>query len=87
MSWANKEPEAYSKIVRDGMLNFLYRQMHTSGFILPNEGVEAYETLAEAIQTNLLLKGVYNELQRLASVDILHAEQVYFGGLVDKADK
>lgn len=87
MSWANKEPEVYSKLVRDGILNFLYKQMNTSEFILPNEGAEAYELLIEAIQTLPLFKGVYNELQRLASVDILHAEQVYFGGLVDQSKK
>ena len=85
MSWANKEPEKYDELTRQGILNYLYRAMHSSSFMVPNDCAQGYEALVEVIQTTPDLRGVYVELQRLASVDILKAEQDWFGGQIDDA--
>ncbi len=79
MSWANQNPLKYDELTRQGILNYLYRTMHSSSFMVPNDCAQGYEALVELIQTTPALRGVYVELQRLANVDILKAEQEWFG--------
>ena len=80
MSWATHNPEKYDELTRQGILSYLYRAMHSSSFMVPNDCAQGYEALVEVIQTTPTLRGVYLELQRLANVDILKAEQEWFGG-------
>lgn len=81
VSWASHNPEKCDELTREGIENYLGRTLGKVGFTVIEDWAEPYGILIEAIQTTPELRGLYIELQRLASVDIMKAEQDYFGGL------
>ena len=89
MSWASHDPERYDKLTREGIAEYLTQSLVADGFELTEGNIETCLQLADTMQTLPELRGVYVELQRLASLHILHAEQDYFGSIADglKADR
>ena len=82
MSWASKEPEKYDELTRKGIMTYLNQIIEYNGYA-KTQAID--ECFIEAIQLIPELRGLYIELQRLASINIMKAEQEYFGGLVDGA--
>jgi hypothetical protein len=85
MSFASHNPEKYDEIIRQGLLNYLDKRLFKNGFDVPGDWLEGLKALIETMEVDPQLKGLYNELHRLATVDIMKAEQDYFGGLADGA--
>lgn len=85
MSLWSHDPEKYDEIIRDGILHYIDSCMITNGFTVPGEWYEGYEALIETLQVDPSLRSVYEHLERLATSDIIKAEQDYFGGLGDAA--
>ena len=84
MSWASKEPEKYDELTREGIEQYLSHLLGDRNYFSVSYSMQLKE-LIDAIQVLPELRGLYIELQRLASVDIMKAEQDYFGGLADQA--
>ena len=85
MSWAAHNPELYDDLIRKGILHWVDNLMDKAGFEVPGEWREGYEALVEVLQIEPSVHHIYEELLHLASKDIVHAEQDYFGGLIDHA--
>lgn len=85
MSWAAHNPEKYDEITRRGILHWVNHLVTKNGFEATDEWREGYEALIEVLQTEPQARPLYEDLMYLASKDILHAEQDYFGGLIDHA--
>lgn len=84
MSLWNKNPEKYNELIRIGIVHYLDIRLDKSGWATDELLGPGIWGLVELIQTDPPLKGVYQELQRLATLDILKVEQDYFGGLTDQ---
>ena len=80
--WSNN-PELYDELVNKGMVHCLDRYVTKNGFSAPGEWLDGYLALVETMRVTPELKGLADELQRLASIEILETEQDYFGGLAD----
>jgi len=85
MSFTSHNPELYDGIVRKSILRWVDNLMDKEGFSVPGEWLEGYEAFIEAIQNNPQGRSLYDELIRLASKEIVHTEQAYFGELIDHA--
>lgn len=81
MSWASHNPEKYDELVREGILYYIDSRLSHNGFDLPGNWLEGCKAFVETCQTDPQLKSVYCELQRLANVEILNAQQDYFGSI------
>ena len=85
MSWASHNPEKYNELTRHGIVQCIINRLIHFGYNPSDEMEIGFDGLVDMIQNEPELRGLYIELQRLASVDILKTEQDYFGGLADQA--
>lgn len=83
MSWASHNPSMYDEIIRKGILHYIDSRLNHNGFEVPGDWLEGCRAFVETCQTDPQLRSVYDHLERLATADIVKAEQDYFGGLTD----